>query len=113
MPMPNADDAFVPLEKLTDYLLDLQHPIGGSKAVWFHGLGYHSSNKGVLEQDLLQLVHTSEDFSLKDSPFGKKYIVSGTITTPNGKKANLTTVWIIEANDSRPRLVTAIPGEKP
>lgn len=113
MPIPNGHSAYVPPEKLTDYLLNAQHPVGGSKANWFRWLGYDSANPTVLEHDLLELVRTSESFSERDSPFGTKYAVSGTITTPNGNQVNLTTVWIIESSNDRPRLVTAYPGEKP
>jgi hypothetical protein len=113
MPIPNADFAHFPAEKLTDYLLNVQHSIGGSKARWFLGLGYDATNPMVLEQDLLELVRTSEDYSEKSSPFGTKYVMAGTVTTPGGSKATLTTVWIIESGEDRPRLVTAYPGEKP
>jgi hypothetical protein len=112
MPIPNADSAHVPSEKLTDYLLNEQHPIGGGKAKWFRGLGYDPATPTALEQDLLKLVRTTEAFTETSSPFGTKYIVSAKIAAPNGKEANLTTVWIVEPSDSRPRLVTAYPGEK-
>jgi hypothetical protein len=113
MPIPHADSAFIPPEKLTDYLLNVRHPVGGSKATWFRDIGYESANSAVLEHDLVELVRTSDDYFEKDSPFGTKYIVSGSITAPAGKDVNLTTVWIIESNTDRPRLVTAYPGEKP
>ncbi len=35
MPIPNADQAILAAEKVRDYLLNLEHPDGGSKAVWF------------------------------------------------------------------------------
>ncbi len=113
MPIPNADFAYISPEKLTEYLLNMQHPVGGSKANWFHGLGYDLADPTALEHDLLELVHTSEDYVAKGSPFGTKYVVDGTITAPNGTKVNLTTVWIIESSNDRPRLVTAYPGDKP
>ena len=113
MPMPNADSAFVPPEKLTDYLLNEQHPVGGSKAKWFLSLGYDPAEPTVLEQDLLKQVQTSENYAEKSSAFGTKYVVSGRISPPSGDEANVTTVWIIEPPDNRPRLVTAYPGDKP
>jgi hypothetical protein len=112
MPIPNASSAYIAPEKLTDYLLNEQHPVGGSKAKWFRSLGYDLANPTVLEQDLLGLVRDSEDYTEKDSPFGTKYVVSGKISAPNGDEANLTTVWIIEPSENQPRLVTAYPGEK-
>lgn len=113
MPIPNADAAVIPAEKLTNYLLNEKHPVGGSKANWFHKLGYDSTNQAILEHELLKLVRTSESYTEKGSPFGTKYVVSGTITVPTGKEVNLITVWIIEASQETPRLVTAYPGEQP
>jgi hypothetical protein len=40
MPIPHADDAVIPAEKLTAYLLNPLHPVGGLKAVWLLSLGY-------------------------------------------------------------------------
>lgn len=111
MPVPNAESAFVPPAKLVDYLLNVRHSIGGSKANWFLGLGYDPANPAILEQDLLALVRASADYSAKASSFGIKYVVSGSVTAPNGTEVNLTTVWIVEAGSDRPRLVTAYPGK--
>jgi hypothetical protein len=112
MPIPNAASAFVPSEKLHEYLLNEQHPIGGSKARWFRSLGYDPADPSRLERDLLRQVQTSDDYSEKSSAFGTKYVVDGKITTPSGIDANVTTVWIVEPSDNRPRLVTAVPGDK-
>jgi hypothetical protein len=113
MPIPNAEFARVEPEKLTAYLLNVQHPVGGSKARWFRGLGYDPADPTILERDLLALARTSDDYSKKESPFGTKYVVNGLLATPDGREVNLTTVWIVEAGDDRPRLVTAYPGDKP
>ena len=110
MPIPDAESAYVPHEKLSDYLLNDQHPVGASKAKWFRSVGYDLANATVLEQDLLKVVKTSEDYVEKSSSFGTKYVVSSRISTPNGVDANVTTVWIVELVDKRPRLVTAYPG---
>ncbi len=40
MPIPNVTEATVAPEKVRDYLLNPEHPDGGSKAVWFQSLGY-------------------------------------------------------------------------
>jgi hypothetical protein len=112
MPIPNADFAFVPQEKLTDHLLNEKHPVGGGKAKWFAGLGYQVQDINILEKDLLTLVRSSENHTIKSSSFGIKYAVSGKILTPKGFDVNVVTVWIVETPNFRPRLVTAYPGEK-
>jgi hypothetical protein len=112
MPIPNAERAVVPPEKVTDYLLNLLHPVGGSKARWFLSLGYHSSRAERLADDLLEVVRSGETFTTEVSPFGIKYSVSGRMATPSGQSVNVMTVWIKEPSDPNPRLVTAYPGRR-
>ena len=112
MSIPNAASAYVPPDKVSEYLLDENHPIGGSKAKWFIGLGYDPADPTRLEQDLLKQVQVAADFEEKASAHGTKYVVSGKITTPSAAEANVTTVWIVDPFDNRPRLVTAFPGAK-
>lgn len=113
MPIPNADSAYVPEEKLRDYLLNEQHPIGWGKAKWFLSLGYNVADLGRLEQALLDVARTCEHYAESTQRFGTKYVASAKITAPSAAEVNVTTVWIVEPPDTRPRLVTAYPGEKP
>ena len=112
MPIPEAESAFVPPEKLSDYLLDLAHPVGGAKARWFLSLGYQTDEPARLARDLLGVVRLSSDFEQEESRFGVKYIVRGQLETPNGGIASVVTVWIAGIAESKPRLVTAYPGER-
>ncbi len=112
MPIPNAESAFIPPKKLTNFLLNLAHPIGGPKARWFISLGYHPEDPDQLETDLLEIVHNSSDYLDERTLFGVKYVVLGQLESPNGSLANVRTVWITEANVPQPRLVTAYPNEK-
>ena len=40
MPIPDAERVIIAAEKIRDYLLNLEHPDGGPKAIWFHTLDY-------------------------------------------------------------------------
>ncbi|MEX2286896.1 MAG: DUF6883 domain-containing protein [Planctomycetaceae bacterium] len=111
MPIPNADSAFVPPQKLRDYLLNSSHPVGGPKARWFLALGYHPSRGERLEADLLEIVHNRSDYVEEQTRFGMKYVVRGELDSPNGTRADVQTVWIVETNMTAPRLVTAYPDE--
>ena len=112
MPIPDAEFAFIPPEKLTDCLLNLAHPLGGSKARWFISLGYHPNNPDRLESDFLEIVRNSSNYVDEKMRFGVKYVVSGQLQSPNGNLASLHTVWIIELDVPQPRLVTAYPDLK-
>ena len=105
MPIPNATEATVAPEKVRDYLLNPEHPDGGSKAAWFQSLGYARDRWQELASDLLALAATCEQFATVRRPFGVK-VVKGQIGCGLHRSASVLAVWIVEA-DRPPRLVTA------
>ena len=111
MPIPNANQATAATEKVRDYLLNPEHPDGGSKAAWFQSLGYARDRWQELASDLLALAATSEQFAIVRTPFGVKYVVKGKIGRKSHHSAGVLAVWIVEA-DRPPRLVTAYPDEE-
>jgi hypothetical protein len=110
MPIPDADRAVVAAEKVRDYLLNLEHPDGGSKAVWFHAIGYTRDEWRVLANDLMAIARDCREFDTERTKFGIKYKATGTVGHPNQRPGNVLTVWIVE-DDDPPRLVTAYPDE--
>lgn len=110
MPIPDADRAVAAAEKVRDYLLNLDHPDGGSKGVWFHCLGYTWDAWQLLADDLLAIARDCEKFDTEPTPFGIKYKASGRICRPDHRPGAVLTVWIVE-DDDPPRLVTAYPDE--
>ena len=108
MPIPNARAAVVATEKVRDYLLNRDHPDGGSKAAWLHSLGYTRQEYWLLANDLLAIAHNSESYVAETTKFGLKYRVSGELARPGHRPGRVMTVWIVE-DDGPPRLVTAYP----
>lgn len=108
MPIPDAERAVVSREKVQDYLLNQEHPDGGSKAIWFGGLGYQQQNWQELADDLLAIAGTCDQFDTERSAYGVKYKASGVLSRPPYRPACVLTVWIVE-DDAPPRLVTAYP----
>ena len=110
MPIPDAERAVIAAEKARDYLLNLEHPDGGPKAVWFHALGYARDEWQLLADDLTAIARDCDDFDTETTPFGIKYKAAGLVGRPNHRPGNVLTVWIVE-DDDPPRLVTAYPDE--
>jgi hypothetical protein len=108
MPFPDAEYATVSQEKICDYLLNHDHPIGGAKAAWFEGLGYSAEDWQKLAEDLLKLARATSEFVAESSPWGVKYIVTGPLGCADRFEQALT-VWFVEGN-APPRLVTAYPA---
>ena len=70
MPIPNPNEAIAATEKVRDYLLNLEHPDGGPKAVWFHSLGYSRDEWRELAADLLAIARGCREFATVPTPFG-------------------------------------------
>ncbi|MGH2812866.1 MAG: DUF6883 domain-containing protein [Actinomycetota bacterium] len=42
--------------------------------------------------------------------YGTKYVLEGMLNTPIGRQIRVETIWVIEIESDRPRLVTAYPA---
>lgn len=97
----------VPLEKLTNYLLNNHHPDGWSKASFFNKMGI--VNAELLREIIEDIVLNNPVVAATDSPFGKKFIVDGTYTGIPNKRFRLRTVWIVLAETEICTFITAYP----
>ena len=111
MVLPNRDHSQIPDEKLTQYLLALNHPVGHSKAVFFRGVGYDESNIEKLRDGLLAIAKNEEAQEEISTDYGMKYVIHGSLNTPSGRTVSVTTIWIIEEAETSPRFVTAYPAD--
>ena len=102
MKLPNGRAARVDRKKLEGYLLSSTHPIGRSKAQFFLAVGFSEKEVAILERALLEVAGTGEVAETTTSPHG-------VLSTPSGRRVKLRTIWIVEAGDTSPRLVTAYP----
>ena len=109
MKLPLREKAFIPREKLTEYILSETHPVGSSKAKFFRGLGFDETNVGQLAKSILVLSKTNEVKNIRKFVYGINYTVEGKIKTPTGKTVAIITVWFAETKNSRPSFVTAYP----
>lgn len=109
MKLPFRENAYVPKEKLINYLLSKIHSDGKIKAKLFRRLGFNETNTSKLEKSLLNIAHTKEVKNIVQSIHGIKYVIDGEIKSPKGRILRLRTVWIIEPIQSRPRFITAYP----
>ncbi|MGH7795639.1 MAG: DUF6883 domain-containing protein [Candidatus Binatia bacterium] len=47
----------------------------------------------------------------RESPYGQKYEIRGTLNGPSGKSASVLSVWIVRFENDVLQFVTAFPGE--
>lgn len=112
MTLPGAEHALIEPEKVRDYLLSFEHPVGRAKARYFAAFGFVREDWPRLRNALLALAANGQAEMGEHSAFGQKYLVRGTIQGPSGRAAPLVTVWIVLTGDKRPRFVTAYPAEE-
>ena len=110
MALQNANDAVIDPVKIRDYLLSPSHPVGRFKARFFEALGYTVDQAERLEQDIRNLLLTTEPQVRERTKFGQKYEIRGVIAGPRNRSAELVTVWIVLAGEEVPRFITAYPG---
>jgi hypothetical protein len=112
MKLPEAQRAVIAPAKIRDYLLSTSHPVGRFKAPFFARLGYTVADWQRLEQDLLALADSGDADPGRESRYGQKYEIRGTLNGPSGKSASVLTVWIVRFEGDVPQFVTAFPGEQ-
>lgn len=112
MKLPNVDQADVPLEKITSYLLNTGHDEGRGKALFFLHVGFSVEQWAVLAQTLLRHAQEHEVVKAETTRFGTRYVIEGAMQTPNGRIVQIRSVWSIAQHESNPRLVTAYPMEE-
>jgi hypothetical protein len=109
MPIPNADRAIIDPVKLHGVPALTQpsgRPLQGGALL---ALGYSSEQWRHLEADL-RSQHLSRGATREDqTPYGRKYVIRGTLVGPSGSSVDLVSVWVLRTGEDIPRFVTAYP----
>ncbi len=109
--IPGIAGAVVPPEKLSGYLLDIHHPEGGAKARFFLRFGFSPDDPETLAAALVAHAEGLEA-TVSQRPNALVYVVTGPISTPDGRTPRVRTVWQVRDGESVPRFVTAFPRRR-
>jgi hypothetical protein len=112
MRLPGLDEAYVEPAKLTDYLLNRNHPIGGDKAAFLYRFGFRASAAHVLRSALLAHAADARVVAIRTTPYGRHFTLEGVLKTPDGRNPIVRTAWMIGLDERRPRFLTAYPGRR-
>ena len=99
---PGAD---IPQEKLQNYLLVLLSK--DDKSQFLAQAGYVADNWQQLAQDLREQILSLKATPTQETQYGKKYVISGDLTGPNGRALRVKTIWIVTSRSTR--FVTLFP----
>ncbi|MBL8163691.1 MAG: hypothetical protein JNJ61_17020 [Anaerolineae bacterium] len=113
--LPNVHRAVVPEAKIVDYLLNLLHSKGKSKARFFLSFGFTQRAWTIFADALREHAQTQPLVATEGDPeYGVRYVVEGRIKTPDGRHPHIRVIWFVNSDEEEqiPRLVTAYPLEE-
>ena len=83
---PNAHLAVVDQVKITEYLLNPEHPDNGGKAAFFIALDFSRSEWEIFANALGRVALTADVTESMETVHGKKYIVDGELGIRQAKR---------------------------
>jgi len=89
MKLPNNQSATVPERKVTHYLLNPAHPVGGSKASFFLSFGFTVTDWKLLADALVAHARENDVVESEQTPYGTRHVVDGPLTAPDGRRLNI------------------------
>ena len=109
--MPIHDRWVLAIEahKLTEYLLNLNHPEGASKARFVKRHGFSRDDPNALASALVAHATSGWPGAVIQGPYGQKCLIDGALITPIGTRPALRAVWAIADEALSARLITAYP----
>ena len=106
MQLPNFEFAIIEDEKIRDYCLSPDHPLGKHKAKVFEKrLGFVQNDSDRLKALILEKIAISECMEAISSDFGRRFIVDFILVNFD-KQAVVRTAWIIKNEELIPRLTS-------
>ena len=109
MHVPNRENAEVPLRKVTEYLLDRNHPDASDNAKYFLSHGFSGDRPHELIAALQRHAREHEVVNARTTPYGITYAVEGRLAAPDGGSPPFRSVWFAGSVSALPRFVTAYP----
>jgi len=106
--LPRADALQVEQSKVQHYLLNLDHVDGHAKAAFLLKFGFRQSDWKTLARALQEHGRTRPVVMQNASPYGQKFEVRCTLSSPDGRNPCITSIWIQEGSNA-PRLITVLP----
>jgi hypothetical protein len=73
-------------------------------------LGYTADSWSILRDDLLRVASSAETVPTQHGPYGQKFELRATLTSPLGRTAPVVTVGIVRVGENFPRFATAFPA---
>jgi hypothetical protein len=106
--LPNAVNAVIPDSKLSGYLLNSDHEVGGPKCRFLRRFGYKAGDTIILRHALESHATDNQAEFRGETEYGAKWAVRGRIQTPDGRDPYVTSIWQIDHGKDEPKFITLI-----
>ena len=105
--MKIPSDAFIPMEKLTKYLLVPREYDDKSKFLSLAGFALKKPE--VLMETIREFIETHEAVEDGENDYGEFYRADGLLAGPNGRELSVVTIWLRWKSDDKFHFVTLKP----
>ena len=109
--MKIPDDAIIPDEKLTRYLLI--YKARNDKSKFLAQAGFTQDNSELLRAAIQSLTASVEAIADEANEYGVFYRVEGTLIGANGVNLSVVTIWLQRRKDSKFQFITLKPYKEP
>ena len=102
-------------KKIKDYLLNINHPKGGSKAKFMKDvLGYSSTDSKFFHKNIVKSIIGKTPVKSESTQFGIKHTYKTKLIGKAGESVSVTVVVVIQKDNSRItyKIVTVYPDKK-
>jgi filamentous hemagglutinin len=100
------------IDKITQYLLNDEHPQGGLKSKFLKGFGFSRHRPDELKEALEAHPIKNVLSRTEATDWGIRFVIDCSIDSPDGRNPCIRTVWQLEENSGHPKFVTAFPRPK-
>ncbi|MBQ7957826.1 MAG: hypothetical protein IJ279_07290 [Clostridia bacterium] len=114
-PVNSPKDVRYSKKKTEGYLLNINHPKGGSKAKFMKDvLGYSQSDSKIFYKNVVASLIGKTPNKSETTPFGIKHTYNTKITGKDGKSVSANVVVVIQKDNNRitHKIVTVYPDKK-
>ncbi|MDZ4712892.1 MAG: hypothetical protein SGI89_11295 [bacterium] len=106
MKLPNQDKAIIEIEKVRDYCLNKDHPVGKHKAFIFESkLGITSNDYIEFREILFDAIKNNEAKESFSDKYGKRFSVDFSLRRSDFS-ASVRSLWIVRSNEDFPRFTS-------
>jgi hypothetical protein len=100
---------YIDAQKINNYLLNINHPDGRSKAKLLVNSGFDINRGEQLENVIRNHASSNEVKEIITTRFGEKYVIEGFINTPKGSLLSIRSIWVKELSSQNIKFVTLYP----